>query len=212
MNKKIKAIIFDLGRVLVDYDMDEYYQKLKTFSDLSIKEVIKLLDYSDLSRQFVLGQISTKDFYKETAKRIRAKNLSYEKFKEIKKTILVSFNEEIKIVIKLIKPEIKLFILSNTDEFFWKLAEEFFVVKESFSNKDQKVLSFEIGLVKPDQKIFEEVVKRAGCSIKECLFIDDQEKNLKPFEALGGNVIQYNCQKNSISKLKNDLLKYNVFA
>ena len=38
---------------------------------------------------------------------------------------------------------------------------------------DEAVLSFEVGFMKPDARIFEEAVRRAGCAAEECFYTDD---------------------------------------
>ena len=211
MSKGIKAIIFDLGRVLVDYDMDRYYKGLEPFSDLSFRDIKNELDYSDLSRDYTTGKISVKDFYKKTIDKINAKNLSFDEFKEIRKRIFVAPNEEIEDVLKLINPEIKIVLLSNLDEIFWEVSRENSkILRKFFSDDERLVLSFKVGFKKADSRIFRKAIKKSGCLVDECLFIDDQEKNLRPFRLLGGKTIQYNCQKNSISELKKTLDNYKV--
>lgn len=49
---------------------------------------------------------------------------------------------------------------------------------------DFKIYSFEVGLRKPDRRIFELVIDKAGCKAEEIIYIDDQERKL-PDEELG---------------------------
>ncbi|MBR7827566.1 HAD family phosphatase [Actinospica sp. MGRD01-02] len=54
---------------------------------------------------------------------------------------------------------------------------------------DVVVLSDEVGLRKPDPRIFQLTADRLGLSTAECLFADDTEENLPPAEALGMGVV-----------------------
>lgn len=54
---------------------------------------------------------------------------------------------------------------------------------------DVVVLSDEVGLRKPDPRIFELTARRLGLPPSACLFVDDTEENLPPAEALGMGVL-----------------------
>ena len=55
---------------------------------------------------------------------------------------------------------------------------------------------------KPNKEIYEYAIQRFGIKPKESLFVDDRVANLEPFEALGGNVFQFNPTDISGSILK----------
>ena len=68
-----------------------------------------------------------------------------------------------------------LYALSN-----WS-AEKFALVRnkyEFFSWFDEIVISGEVGLTKPDRRIFEALIARIGRTASECLFVDDAERNI----------------------------------
>lgn len=59
--------------------------------------------------------------------------------------------------------------------------------------KEENVFcSFDLGLLKPDERIFQTVAERLGADYGELLFIDDKEVNVKAAEGLGINGIVYN--------------------
>ena len=79
-------------------------------------------------------------------------------------------------------------ILSNTNKIHWEKAlREYFTadglrVEDYF---DDIFLSYQMGMIKPDDDIYIEVKRRAGQSIENILFIDDSEKNCRAAERNG---------------------------
>jgi len=78
-----------------------------------------------------------------------------------------------------------IFILSNYDpEHFELLKEEYPKLFEIFDDKDI-VLSGNIGIMKPNKKIFKYVINKYKLDPKDCIFIDDQEENLEAASQAG---------------------------
>ena len=83
-----------------------------------------------------------------------------------------------------------------------KMLTEKYKLREIF---DIILISAEIGSGKESRKIFEMAISEAGCSPSECIFIDNQEKNLVIPGKMGINVIYYDDEKRDIEKLKTDI-------
>ena len=73
----------------------------------------------------------------------------------------------------------KMFILSNISKGFKESYNKIDWITELFSFFDGLVFSGEIGMVKPDTKIFEYILSKYNLKSEECLFIDDSEINIK---------------------------------
>ena len=67
---------------------------------------------------------------------------------------------------------------------------------------DEIVLSGELGIRKPDLRIYAEAVARAGVSPANCVFVDDIGGNLKPAAALGMTTIRHVETSSTIAQLK----------
>ena len=50
---------------------------------------------------------------------------------------------------------------------------------------DDYVLSYEVGVMKPHARIYDEALKKAGVEAEECVFIDDIEENIQAAQKLG---------------------------
>jgi putative hydrolase of the HAD superfamily len=80
----------------------------------------------------------------------------------------------------------KLFLLSNTNEMHIEYVQKnvsfFGEFKSCF---DGFYLSHEIGIRKPDQHIYDYVLKQNDLNPHECLFIDDTRENIEAAKVLG---------------------------
>ena len=84
-------------------------------------------------------------------------------------------------------------------------AEKFALIRKEypfFALFDGIVLSGQVKLAKPDPRIFQLLLDRAGCTAGECLFIDDSETNIKAARALGFQTIQYQSSVQLASELE----------
>ena len=66
---------------------------------------------------------------------------------------------------------------------------------------DEVVVSCEVGMRKPNPKMYKLVLKRLKISPKQALFIDNQEWNTKPAKRLGEKVILYKDNKQLFKEL-----------
>jgi HAD superfamily hydrolase (TIGR01509 family) len=71
---------------------------------------------------------------------------------------------------------------------------------------DDLILSHEIHLTKPNPKIFEYSIQKAGCKPEKIIYIDDGLNNLRAAKELGITGIKFT----NIDNLKKDLKKYKI--
>lgn len=56
---------------------------------------------------------------------------------------------------------------------------------------DQALLSYEVGIIKPDPRLFQMMAERLGCQPQECVMIDDIERNCAGARSVGMQAIQH---------------------
>jgi len=84
-------------------------------------------------------------------------------------------------------------------------AEKFALVRPGypfFAYFDDIVISGEVGLVKPDQAIFNLLLERIGRPAGECLFIDDHDRNIHAARELGFQTIQFQSSQQLEAELR----------
>lgn len=210
---QIKYIVFDCGNVLEKFDYMIACEKLAKYTALADKEIYDIFASDDITEKYSeleRGKLDPDDFVKLFLEKIGAsKKITFDVFKMIWDEIYAE-NTEIEGIIKKIKPDIGIKVLSNTNILHWGYMSNLPLMKEYFSNKEDRILSFEVGSRKPERKIYEETVKQCSCQAENILFIDDMPENIEGFKNLGTNTILYNCQKDPITYLESEMRKFDV--
>ena len=177
----IKAVLSDLGRVILHFDNHIFFRKLAGYSSLSYEEIAKLaFDHGELVRLFDGGRMIPREFYERVTGRVGAR-MDEEAFFSIYNDIFSPIPGTLDILREL-KPRVRLVLLSNTDPMRFGLIKRRFPEILIF---DEYVLSYEVGAIKPDPAIFEEAIRRAGCRPAEAVFIDDLAVNVEAAAELG---------------------------
>lgn len=96
-------------------------------------------------------------------------------------------NEALFDYIRQLKQKYKIGLLSNvSDDYF----QEIFT-KEQLGLFDAISMSFKNGHIKPEPQAFEIIAEELGVAISECVFIDDNERNIVGAKATGGRAVLY---------------------
>ena len=123
MHYRIKAIVFDFGKVLANFDHMKTCEGLAKFSNLTASEIYQLIFQKGLEKEYDSGKISSFDFFIAVTEEINASvklnntsvKLNYDEFTKIWGDIFTP-NTEIEELIANICPEIRKILLSNTNE------------------------------------------------------------------------------------------------
>lgn len=208
----MKAVIFDIGRVLIDFDNMKVCGALTEFCDYSAEEIFTLLLGSGETQKteglekLEMGLITPREFYQEVVAKINAPKLLYSDFFKIWGNIF-SPNPDIDKPLARLKPNISTLVLSNTDWIRWRFLENLPVIRTFFSQSVQLVLSFKVHAKKPDPKIYQRGIRQSGIKPEEIIYIDDVPEYVAAFENFGVRGIVYNCQTDPIEVLESRLLE-----
>jgi epoxide hydrolase-like predicted phosphatase len=178
---RIKSVISDLGRVLVDFDNWRFLHRMERHSPLSAEDMMsRFRDNISVLRQFDMGKISPDGFYRRAVSLLEAsvgKDSFFQYYNDV-----FSLNPYVLAVLKRLMGRYRLIMLSNTDR------ERYGFVTSKFPEIlffDSYILSYEVGAVKPDLKIYRKAMEAARAEAEECVFIDDLEDNIKAAKNLG---------------------------
>jgi len=208
-----RAIVFDFGKVLAKFDHMKTCEGLARFSNLKLDplEIHKIIFKEGLEKEYDSGKISSFDFFIAVRKEINASiKLNYDKFAEIWGNIFTQ-NDGIEELLAKIYPEIRMILLSNTNELHWKYIKKLSVIETFFSDPDFLVRSYKEGMRKPEPGIFHLAIKKAGCPPEQMIYIDDVPEYVNVFRDLGGHGILYDCTEESIIDLLKKLQPFGVF-
>lgn len=199
---KIKAIIFDFGNVIINYDHMIAAKKMSKVVGVSaslIKE--KMLDEKNLN-PFEKGSISEREFWRRIEKGIN-KKINSKLFDRFWEKIFLP-NKRMEKLVGLLKKHYKLALLSNMIPVQRDyLCKRFKILIKAF---DVVIFSFEVGTRKPEKGIYKLALRRLGAKPKETLYFDDKLEFVTAARKLGINAFQFK----SIPQLKEILKKFNI--
>ncbi len=186
--QNIKAIIFDLGGVLLNIDFKKVSNAFKALGVDTFDEMYSQSEVNMLFENLEVGKISEKEFClginKHSGKSILAGDVT-----TAWNSILLDYRKESLAFLKILKKKYKLFLLSNTNSIHQEAFNKIFetsIGQGSFNSLfDKAYYSHEIGLRKPDAAAYLYVLSENNLLPHEVLFIDDTLKNIEGAKAVG---------------------------
>lgn len=205
-DKNIKAAFFDLGNVVVRFDTDILVKGFSPFTKIKNPNFAEyVLDSPNMNR-YMEGKLTSSQFYNRTKKLFKM-DVSYGDFYRVWNTIFYPYPEveEILRSIKKKYPELKLILVSNTNETHFSFIEKEYDVLRVF---DETILSHEVGCQKPDPDIFTKALRAAGTLPKDTFYTDDRLDLIESARAMGIRAYQFTTH----DKLIQDLAKVNILV
>ena len=185
----IKAIIFDIGGVLINKSpvLDEI---LKEFN-LEKEEMYDY--YLEMLRKHEIGEINEAKFWELLKGKFNITiSIPHPSplIRRYKQEIRINL-EVLKILQELRKSAYKVAALSNIIPAHVQHLSNLGLL----NNFDVKVLSCEAGLLKPNEKIYRLTLKKLGVESSEAIFIDDDQSYVRGAEKVGIKSINFNNPK-----------------
>ena len=199
MEKQKKVILFDLGNVLIEWKPDQLFTKLLP-NETARKNYLEKIDFiawnaeQDAGRAWSEGEAELIKKFPEDAEIIKAYRPRFlETIGEVKLDV-VDIMRELKNL------GYKLYAASNWNAETFEMTRNRMIFLDLF---DAVCLSGNIGLIKPDVRFFEHMMRQYAFSAEDALFIDDSAANIQAARSLGIRSIQFfNAQQ-----LRGDLQK-----
>lgn len=200
----IKAIIFDVGGVLMGAESKHKRKKEHgVFEHMAYKLGIKMdtwIDALDTSyAKSIEGKINGEEAVKIIANNLRVNKNKLEKLWIKAYKIHLKRNKKLYDIAYLLKRKgFRIGILSDQ----WHLSSKALVTKEDRKKFNPVIVSCEVGMRKPNPKIYRLLIKKLGLRAGEILFIDNRDWNTKPAEKLGIKTIVFKNNKQVLHEMK----------
>ncbi len=196
----IKAILFDLGNVLVDFDYSIAARRIAHFCGVSHKEIPSILLDSNITSLFEEGKILPEDFFLRL-KDLLGLRVSYKVFVPIWNEVffLSAKNRSVYSLANRLRDKYTIAVLSNINILHYEYLKKHFPI---FGIFHAVFASCNMGLVKPDVKIYVKALEALGVSPQEAFYTDDRQELVKGAQALIINSFVFKNAK----KLKDDLI------
>jgi len=183
----IDTVISDLGQVLLHFDNSLFFRRMTAFTSRPV-EIIRAVthDNAELLGLFDKGMISPEEFHARAVAALDAR-IGFDEFYAAYNDVF-TINGPALEALRRLKPGAKLALLSNCDVMRYTYIEHRFPELRFF---DAYVLSFRLGIMKPDPGIYREALRLTGSRPENALFIDDIQANVEGAERLGIQGVLY---------------------
>lgn len=193
----VRAVLFDLGKVIVPFDFMIGYRALEAECGLTPETIRRRIAETGLVPQLETGLVDPREFVDRLCAGLGVR-LSYPRFCEIWSSI---FSRQTLIpdsFLKHLHGKYRLVLVSNTNAIHFEMIRENYPLLRHF---DALILSYEVQAMKPSPRIFEAAVRAAGCLPEECFFTDDIPEYVEAARAQGIDA----CVFEGFERLQQDL-------
>lgn len=189
MKNNIKAIIFDLGNVLIGFDHRIAVKKILPYTPRIEQEIYDLFFDSNLTRDFEKGNISPLDFF-EKIKSMLDLRLGFDQFSPLWNEIFFSKPDSEEFIGSL-DSGLKLLLLSNINKLHYEYIQRAFSQAMNLFESGNVIPSYTTGFVKPEKEIYELAVLVSGVKRDELIYVDDRRDLIEAARSYGIRSIQF---------------------
>jgi putative hydrolase of the HAD superfamily len=182
-----KAILLDLGKVLIDFDFRRGYQALEGLCPYTAEEIPRRLAPTGLVERFETGLVEPRDFV-DQMRRILDLNVDYDQFRGIWSSIFTDILIP-ECMLEGLRRRYRMVLVSNTNALHFAMIRETY--RDLLRHFDDLVLSYEVHAMKPQAEIFQAAVDRAGCRPQECFYTDDIAAYIEGARRMGIDAVAF---------------------
>lgn len=188
----IRNIVFDLGGVLMNIDFKQTFHAFEIIGFRGAEQAFQDPDINRLCLDFETGVYCAIEMRRKFREMTGFK-CSDIQFDKAWNALLLDFPRERILRVSELAKKYKTYLLSNTNpihsKYFNSKLDKDFGFETMDHLLDKAWYSYNLGLRKPDVKIFEKVIHSGRLVPEETLFVDDYEANVRVAESVGMKAI-----------------------
>jgi epoxide hydrolase-like predicted phosphatase len=195
----IRTVIFDIGGVLLkpkpSQDRDHQWESRLGLPDGELKRIISRTGWN---RAATLGQISAHELWQRVGERLALNN---EQIHAIESDFRPDdeINTELVNLIQSLRPHYTITAISNA----WSDTREALTRKYGLDKiVDAMLFSYEVGVAKPDSRIYQIAISRLAIYPEETIFVDDKSANVDTARLIGMRGIWYKNNEQTIAEIE----------
>lgn len=201
-----KFIYFDLGKVLLEFSIEQMLKQVAETAGATPESVRAALFESGLQARYETGQVSDDEFYDAFCD-LTDTQPDYDALERAGSEIFELNLPMVPIVSQLALAGYRLGILSNTCASHWRLClRDFRLLSDVF---DVYALSFELKSAKPDMAIFHAAAELAGVAPHYIFFTDDIPEHVDGAKAAGFDAVWYQSAPQVAADLRKRGIEFN---
>lgn len=188
----VKNIVFDLGGVIITLSRDEAVRRFKSIGLERAEELLDPYHQKGVFLELEEGRISEQAFF-DAIRTEAGKFIPDEEIRWGWMGFIVDCPDYKLKMLEDLRKDYKLYLLSNTNPVImsWAMSSDFSKDSKSLDEFfDKTYLSYQMGMTKPNPKIFHDMIEDSGMLPGETLFIDDGGDNVRIGNELGFKTFQ----------------------
>jgi HAD superfamily hydrolase (TIGR01509 family) len=193
----IRAVYFDLGGVIVRTGDREPRTKLAERLGMSYEELAKAVFENESSLRASLGAVSPQEHWADVIQRL---GLPPSEADSVRQEFFAGDALDLDLInfLRSLRPKYRTGLLSNA----WSDMREYLVSQKIDDAFDQLIISAEVGIMKPDLRIYRLALEKLGVAPAEAIFVDDSIVNIEGARAVGMYAIQFTRPDQTLEELK----------
>lgn len=194
----IRAVIFDIGGVLLRTEDRKHHQKWEARLGLPERGLVKAVLMNEISERASLGQASLAEVWQHIGARFQ---LNEEQLRELERDFAAAhvLNQELLAFIRTLRPCYRTGLLSNA----WPDTRELYNQKYRFCDEfDELIFSAEEGMGKPDPRIYTLTIQRLDVQPQEAIFVDDWGPNVEGARIFGMQGVLFKQTTQAIAEIQ----------
>ena len=196
----IKAVFFDLGGVILRTEYQAPRQHLAESFGMDYDDIDKVVfggGGNGSAARATVGEITEEEHWQNVMKALK---LPASEFERVREEFFAGdvIDHEIVEFLRSIKTKYKVGLISNA----WSGLRDY-IVREKFDDAfHHMVISAEVGVAKPDPKIYHIALEQLQVKPKEAVFVDDFIENVNACEKVGMKGIHFKDSESALQQLK----------
>jgi len=197
----MRAVFFDFGGVIMRTEYQSPRQQLAERFNMDYDEIDKVVFGTESARRASIGEVSEEAHWMEVLKRFKLPASEMQAFTDaffggdvIDRNLVET--------IRSLRNKFHLGLISNA----WSGLRAFLTTEKIIDVFDTVIISAEVGVVKPEAKIFNIALEQAKVRASEAVFVDDAVANIEGCEKVGMQGVLFKDPQGALGQL-NQILK-----
>ena len=194
---KIRAVFFDFGGVIQRTEYQAPRQQLAQRFGMEYDDIDKVVFNSPSARQATVGEIPVEKHWEAVAKRLKIRKVDVA---AVESEFFAGDIVDISILdyLRSLRPHFKVGLISNA----WSDMREYLIRKKIDTIFDTLTISAEVGVAKPEARIYHLALEQAQVKANEAVFVDDVSANIEASKAVGMKGILFKDPQEAMEELK----------
>jgi putative hydrolase of the HAD superfamily len=182
----IRLILCDFGGVICAFDYRIFCERLARRTNRTTEQIFAAAFGDRLQADFETGKLSGREYHRAVMVRLGS-DVPYEEFYPMYGDIFTEIPASGDLLRRL-RARYPLYLLSDTNEIHFGYVRETVRTLDLF---DEFIVSYQVGVMKPDPRIYGEALRRSGLPAEACVFVDDRPENVEGARRVGIRAVRF---------------------